>query len=184
MPTRGASRELPPTAQIGAVRLRVADLESLSAFYERVVGLVPLSRENGVALLGTEGGPPLVELRAAPDAPRRPARSTGLFHQAILVPTRADLARALHRVGGAGWRLTGASDHLVSEALYLSDPEGNGIEIYRDRPRDQWSKRQGELEMATLPLDLEEWSRRSTAPTPTGPARCRRARASVTFTSR
>ena len=95
-----------------------------------------------------------MELRAAPDAPRRPARSTGLFHQAILVPTWP-IWRALHRVGGAGWRLTGASDHLVSEALYLSDPEGNGIEIYRDRPRDQWSKRQGELEMATLPLDLE-----------------------------
>ncbi|HEX2414701.1 MAG TPA: VOC family protein [Thermoleophilaceae bacterium] len=146
---------LPPTTQIGAVRLRVADLEPLSAFYERVIGLVPLSREDGVARLGTEGGPPLVELHAAPDAPRRPARSTGLFHQAILVPTRADLARALHRVGAAGWRLTGASDHLVSEALYLNDPEGNGIEIYRDRPRDQWPEREGELEMATLPLDLE-----------------------------
>ena len=146
---------LPADAAIGAVRLRVADLDALSAFYERVLGLRPLSRENGLTRLGVEGGPPLVELSSAPDAPPRPRRSTGLFHQAILVPTRADLARALERVAGAGWRLTGASDHLVSEALYLDDPEGNGIEIYRDRPREQWTYRAGALEMATLPLDLE-----------------------------
>jgi catechol 2,3-dioxygenase len=71
------------------------------------------------------------------------------------VPDRAELARSLARVVGAGWRLTGASDHLVSEALYLQDPEGNGIEIYRDRPRDQWGHERGELRMATLPLDLD-----------------------------
>jgi catechol 2,3-dioxygenase len=146
---------LPAATRIGAVRLRVADVDALGDFYERVVGLTLLSRENGVAALGAEGGPALVELAAAPDAPRRPARTTGLFHHAILVPTRADLARALHRVSGAGWRLTGASDHLVSEALYLRDPEGNGIEIYRDRPRDEWTESQGELQMATLPLDID-----------------------------
>ena len=146
---------LPPDTRIGAVRLRVADVDALGDFYERVIGLTPLSRDNGLARLGAEGGPPLVELHSAPDAPRRPARSTGLFHQAILVPTRADLARAVQRVAETGWRLTGASDHLVSEALYLNDPEGNGIEIYRDRPRDEWVERQGEIEMATLPLDLE-----------------------------
>jgi catechol 2,3-dioxygenase len=77
-----------------------------------------------------------------------------LFHLALLVPTRADLARALRRLAATGWRLSGASDHLVSEALYLSDPEGNGIELYRDRPRDEWPVAGGVLRMDTLPLDL------------------------------
>jgi catechol 2,3-dioxygenase len=146
---------LPADTSVGAVRLRVADLDASRAFYERVLGLGELERDGAALALGLEGGPPLVELEAAPDAPRRPARSTGLFHLAILVPTRADLARALVRVAGAGWRLTGASDHLVSEALYLDDPEGNGIEIYRDRPREQWPRERGEVQMATLPLNLD-----------------------------
>ena len=141
---------------VGAVRLRVADIEALSAFYKRVTGLRTLARENGLTALGAEQGAPLVELVAAPDAPARPPVSTGLFHLAILVPERADLARALVRLSTAGWRLSGASDHLVSEALYLNDPEGNGIEIYRDRPREEWRRdASGELAMATLPLDLE-----------------------------
>ena len=105
--------------------------------------------------LGPAGGEPLIELVSAPDAPRAPSFSTGLFHLAILVPDRAELARSLQRLAGAGWRLTGASDHLVSEALYLRDPEGNGIEIYRDRPREEWRRDGDELAMATLPLDLE-----------------------------
>ena len=93
---------------------------------------------------------------SAPTADLPPSFSTGLFHMAILVPDRAELARSLRRVIEQGWRLTGASDHLVSEALYLRDPEGNGIEIYRDRPRDQWGHADnGELRMATLPLDLD-----------------------------
>ena len=141
--------------RIGAVRLRVAELDALTAFYERAIGLRTLARENGLVQLGVDEGAPLVELVAAPGAPPRPARSTGLFHLAILVPSRADLAAAIRRVRGAGWRLTGASDHLVSEALYLNDAEGNGIEIYHDRPRDEWRRgASGELEMATLPLDL------------------------------
>ena len=97
----------------------------------------------------------VVELVGRPDAPRRPHGTTGLFHLAILLPGRADLARALRRVTDAGWRFTGASDHLVSEALYLHDPDGNGIEIYRDRPREQWRFVDGELQMDTLPLDLD-----------------------------
>jgi catechol 2,3-dioxygenase len=97
----------------------------------------------------------VIELVGAPGAPRPPSFSTGLFHLAILVPDRAELARSLQRVSAAGWRLTGASDHLVSEALYLQDPEGNGIEIYRDRPREEWRRNGDELAMATLPLDLE-----------------------------
>ena len=85
----------------------------------------------------------------------RPRHSTGLFHTAFLVPSRAELARSVRRVIDAGWNFTGASDHLVSEALYLDDPEGNGIEIYRDRPREEWRYEGGQLAMATLPLDLD-----------------------------
>jgi catechol 2,3-dioxygenase len=147
---------IPPGTSIGKVRLRVADIDALSEFYERVVGLRGVEREADLARLGPEEGEPLVELLAAPAAGPPPSFSTGLFHLAILVPDRAELARSLRRVIEQGWRLTGASDHLVSEALYLSDPEGNGIEIYRDRPRDQWGHADnGELRMATLPLDLD-----------------------------
>ncbi len=146
---------IPPDTSIGKVRLRVADLDDLTAFYERVIGLRAAEREGHVVRLGAEGGEPLIELVGAPDAPPPPSFSTGLFHLAVLVPDRAELARSLQRAAGAGWRLTGASDHLVSEALYLQDPEGNGIEIYRDRPREEWRRNDGELAMATLPLDLE-----------------------------
>ena len=146
---------IPPDTSIGKVRLRVADLDDLTTFYERVVGLRAVERGGDVTRLGAADGEPLIELVGAPDAPPAPSFSTGLFHMAILVPDRAELARSLQRVAGAGWRLTGASDHLVSEALYLQDPEGNGIEIYRDRPREEWRRNGDELAMATLPLDLE-----------------------------
>jgi catechol 2,3-dioxygenase len=146
---------IPPETHIGKVRLRVADIDDLTTFYERVIGLSAVERDGDVARLGPEGGEPLIELVSAPDAPAAPSFSTGLFHLAILVPDRAELARSLRRAAGAGWRLTGASDHLVSEALYLRDPEGNGVEVYRDRPRDQWNRDNGELRMATLPLDLQ-----------------------------
>ena len=140
---------------IGAVRLNVADLDRARAFYEQAIGLRAVDRDASVVRLGVDGGAAIIELAGRPDAPRRPAGSTGLFHLAILVPSRAELARALRRVVDAGWRLTGASDHLVSEALYLRDPEGNGIEIYRDRPREEWRYDDGRLQMDTLPLDLD-----------------------------
>jgi catechol 2,3-dioxygenase len=143
-----------PDTTLGSVRLNAGDQQALADFYQRTVGLRTLDR-NGITALGTDGGRPIVELASAPDAPPRPAGTTGLFHLAILVPTRLELARALHRVSESGWRFTGASDHLVSEALYLRDPEGNGIEIYRDRPRSEWRHAGGEIEMDTLPLNLE-----------------------------
>lgn len=146
--------ELPAETRLGAIRLRAGDLGLLRDFYERAIGLRAVSSANGVATLGAADAP-LVELVSDPDAPARPPRTTGLFHLALLVPTRADLAHALRRVFEAGWHLSGASDHLVSEALYLSDPEGNGIELYRDRPREEWPHQGDEIEMATLPLDLE-----------------------------
>jgi len=144
--------ELPADARLGAIRLRAADAERLARFYEQAIGL-DVVQDGPRTALGVDGRA-LVELEPDPDAPPRPSHTTGLFHLALLVPTRADLARALRRVVAAGWRLTGASDHLVSEALYLSDPEGNGIELYRDRPRDDWPDAGGELRMDTLPLDL------------------------------
>jgi catechol 2,3-dioxygenase len=146
--------ELPADTRLGAIRLRAGDAGLLRDFYERVIGLRGRAASNGVTALGA-GGVPLVELVSAPDAPARPPATTGLFHLALLVPTRADLSRALRRVFEAGWHLSGASDHLVSEALYLSDPEGNGIELYRDRPREEWPRQGDEVAMATLPLDLE-----------------------------
>src|SRR5262249_39172225 len=143
-----------PGTSMGAVRLTVADGGRLRHFYRDAIGLPELEQGNGTVRLGA-GEEPIVELVGGPDAPPRPRGTSGLFHLAILVPTRADLARALQRVAEAGWRLTGASDHLVSEALYLSDPEGNGIELYRDRPREEWPVRDGVLQMDTLPLDLD-----------------------------
>jgi catechol 2,3-dioxygenase len=145
---------IPPTTRLGPVRLRVADPEGVAGFYRRAIGLHDLGPADGGVRLGTPSGRALVELIGDPSAPPRPPRSTGLFHLAILVPTRADLAQAIHRVSGAGRSFSGAADHLVSEALYLDDPEGNGIEIYRDRPRDEWVYRDGELEMGTLAIDL------------------------------
>ena len=140
---------------MGAVRLNVADLDRARDFYEQAIGLRAFDSTADLVRLGTDPGRAVVELAARPDAPRRPSGTTGLFHMAILVPSRAELARTLRRVTDAGWRLTGASDHLVSEALYLRDPEGNGIEIYRDRPREQWRYADGQLQMDTLPLDLD-----------------------------
>ncbi len=146
---------IPAATTMGPVRLVAGDPDTMTAFYSRAVGLEVLERAGDLVRLGA-GGVPLVELQAGPSAPARPPRTTGLFHLAILVPSRAELARSLHRVSGVGWRFSGASDHLVSEALYLDDPEGNGIEIYRDRPRDEWRREaDGELAMATLPMDVD-----------------------------
>ena len=152
---KGARPAIDGATTLGPVRLRVADLDVAAAFYQRAIGLREVARSVSEVHLGAGGGPALVELVGDPGAPARPPRTTGLFHLAILVPERADLAQAVHRVVGAGWTFTGASDHLVSEALYLDDPEGNGIEIYRDRPRAEWPTRDGRLEMATLPIDLD-----------------------------
>jgi catechol 2,3-dioxygenase len=139
---------------IGAVRLRVADLDGLRAYYETAIGLRMLERDGDVVRMGSDRT--LLELVGDPDAPPAPRGSTGLFHFAILVPSRPELARSVRRVVDAGERFTGASDHFVSEALYLRDPEGNGIEIYRDRPRSEWEHEpNGEIRMGTVALDID-----------------------------
>jgi catechol 2,3-dioxygenase len=139
----------------GAIRLTVNDLERQRDFYERAIGLRAVESSNGLVGLGADGAT-AVELMARPGTAPRPPGTTGLFHLAILVPSREELARTLARVVRAGWRLGGASDHLVSEALYLDDPEGNGIEIYRDRPRADWRYEDGDIQMSTLPLDVDD----------------------------
>ena len=145
-----------PKTDVGTVRLTVADLERSRDFYQRALGLRATQGDRAGLTLGTDDGTPLIELTGDPAAPPRPRRATGLFHLAVLLPSRRDLAIALRRLADARVRLDGASDHLVSEALYLHDPDGNGIEIYRDRPRDEWPHLNGSLEMATLPLDLDD----------------------------
>jgi catechol 2,3-dioxygenase len=145
---------LHPDTTVGRVTLRVRQLERVAGFYETAIGLERLGGAGDGVRLGA-GAATLVELIGDPEATPRPRRTTGLYHLAILVPDRPQLASALQRLIDARWRLIGAADHLVSEALYLEDPEGNGIEIYRDRPRDEWRRDGQEIAMATLPLDLQ-----------------------------
>jgi catechol 2,3-dioxygenase len=152
----GPVASIDPATALGPVRLTVSDLGRSRAFYERAIGLRATDLDDGTIGLGAAGEPVLIELRGDSSAPRLNRRAPGLYHLAILLPTRLDLAFALARLVQAQWPLDGASDHLVSEALYLSDPDGNGIEIYRDRPRAQWSYEGGQLQMSTLPLDLND----------------------------
>jgi catechol 2,3-dioxygenase len=141
---------------VGTVALTVADLDRARAFYETALGLAARELDNGELDLGVADDPALVRLRGSSAAPALNPRATGLFHLALVTPSRRELAAALARLARARWPLSGASDHLVSEALYLNDPDGNGIEIYRDRDRSEWrTDDHGQLAMATLRLDLQ-----------------------------
>jgi catechol 2,3-dioxygenase len=155
-PLAASAGVIHPATRTGAVALTVSDLPRVATFYEQVLGLRAATGDDGRVRLRAAGGGTLVELHGDGSAPARDPRAPGLFHLALLMPDRRALAMALARLATHGWALDGASDHLVSEALYLSDPEGNGIEIYRDRPRADWPERDGSLAMATLPLDLED----------------------------
>jgi catechol 2,3-dioxygenase len=138
---------------LGPVHLTVADLARSLDYYRTQIGLDVVSEENGTATLGA-GTRPLLVLHEEPGA--RPADGySGLFHFALLLPERADLARWLAHAARDRVALTGLSDHAVSEAIYLRDPDGHGIEIYRDRPREQWEGRVLEL-MTTMPLDTTD----------------------------
>src|SRR5947209_1830032 len=145
--------ELPAGTRMGAVHLTVADLDRSLAYYEQAIGLRTHAREGGRATLGA-GGEDLLVLREEPGA--RPADGySGLFHFALLVPERADLARWLAHAARDRVPMSGMSDHWVSEALYLRDPDHHGIEIYADRPRELWEGQVGER-LTTLPLDVED----------------------------
>jgi catechol 2,3-dioxygenase len=149
-----AAGRIDAATTVGTVSLTVNDVGRSRTFYERAIGLRAHERDDGALGLGVPGERPLIELRGDSSAPHLNRRAPGLYHLAVLVPTRLDLAFALARLADTRWPLSGASDHLVSEAVYLSDPDGNGIEIYRDRPRPEWPRAGGELRMATVPLDL------------------------------
>ena|SRR6202035_920709 len=153
------SRPVDPAVRIGHVHLRVADLERAIAFYRDVLGFELTQRFGRSAAFLSAGGYHhqigLNTWESLGGSPPPPG-STGLFHHAILYPTRAALAGALRRVLAAGISLDGAADHGVSEALYLRDPDQNGVELYWDRPREAWPRTaNGELAMFTRPLDLD-----------------------------
>lgn len=161
----GPARPIDPGVTIGHVHLKVADIDRSLAFYRDVLGFTVVARMGTAAAFLAAGdyhhhlGLNTWESRGGSP----PARgTTGLYHAAILYPSRAALADALRRLTAAGIALDGASDHGVSEALYLRDPDGNGLELYRDRPREQWPRdAHGNLTMFSAPLDLEDLLRES-----------------------
>lgn len=144
-----------PAAHMGAITLAVADLARSIAFYHEKLGMKAIDRADGRATMGV-GSTLLLHLIEQQGAIPQPPRTTGLYHVAILLPSRADLGRVLLNLIAARCSLQGASDHRVSEAVYLADPDGNGLEIYRDRPRDEWEwNRDHRVQMDTLPLDID-----------------------------
>ena len=154
-----ASRPIASGASIGHVHLKVANLDRAVAFYSDVLGFEITQRYGrNAAFLSAGGYHHHIGLNTweSLGGPTPPPGATGLYHVAILYPTRTDLADATRRLLAHGVRIDGASDHGVSEAIYLRDPDGNGIELYWDRPRDQWPvAADGSLAMATAPLDLD-----------------------------
>ncbi|MBT9258691.1 MAG: VOC family protein [Clostridiales bacterium] len=147
---------LPETTELGQVELRTGDLSRSLRFYHDLLGLEILEKGPHEAWLAPlQGSEPILRLLEIPGAPPQPRHRAGLYHVAFRVPSRVDLARILRRLLDARWPFQGFADHLVSEALYLPDPDGNGLEIYRDRPRDTWQRTSHGYAMATLPLDLE-----------------------------
>lgn len=140
---------------IPSICLRVPALARSLDFYTRQVGFALAARDDGSAALATaDGAPPILHLIEAPDAPRAPHTAAGLFHAALLFPNRDALGAWLRGAAGRGVEFDGFSDHLVSEAIYFSDPDGNGLEFYADRPRNLWPFAHGEIQMVTRPLDL------------------------------
>jgi len=149
-----SAKSLPAATRIGRVALRVTDREEQTAFYRQVVGLDVLSEGDRQATLGVDGTAVLV-LVEDESAPTRHRTETGLYHNAFRVPSRGALGDALTRVR-SHWQLGGATDHRVSEALYLTDPEGNGVEIYHDFPREEWPETDdGRVAMGNDRLDLD-----------------------------
>jgi catechol 2,3-dioxygenase len=163
---------------LGPVSIRVADRDRVLAFWQGMLGLDAVTRSDGMIALSPAGGDrPVLLLEVDPHAPERPPTSSGLYHVALLVPDRAALGRAFLGMEAAGGRrsFVGAADHAVSEALYYQDPEGNGLEVYRDRPRADWRRvtrpgRGEELLMGSDPLDLDAIVRESRPPASAEPA--------------
>lgn len=154
-----------PITFVGEVSINVMELDRAITFYQEIIGFQVLEQTERKAVLTTDGKTPLLTLEQPADVVATEGRTSGLYHFALLLPTRADLSVFLRHLLQTGYRF-GASDHYVSEALYISDPDGNGIEVYWDRPSSEWSWSNGEVAMATEPLDGEsllaeshaEWS--------------------------
>ena len=154
-----ADYTIPDQTHIGHVHLKVADLDRALSFYRDLLGFTLVTMYgNEAAFISAGGYHHHIGLNTwySKDQPPAPVRAAGLFHTAIVYPTRRDLAVALQRLIDAKYPITGASDHGVSEAIYLNDPDRNGVELYWDRPRDEWPRKpDGSIEMYTHPLDLE-----------------------------
>lgn len=151
--------KIPAATRIGHVHLKVSDLDKALVFYQGILGFEIMQRYGTQAVFISAGGyHHHIGLNTwfSKNAPPAPQRACGLFHTAILYPTRRDLAIALKRVLDARYPLTGTADHGVSEAIYLDDPDGNGVELYFDRPREEWPvDAEGNLQMVTEPLDVD-----------------------------
>jgi catechol 2,3-dioxygenase len=152
--------KIPAQTRIGHVHLKVSDLNRSLAFYSDLLGFELTTMYGDQAAFISAGGyHHHIGLNTwhSKDAPPAPKNSVGLYHTAIVYPTRKDLAEIFERLRKANYPLTGASDHGVSEAIYLNDPDGNGVELYWDKPKEQWPKKSdGSLEMYTRPLDLQD----------------------------
>lgn len=152
---------LPSDTHVGFVHLRVSDLDEARAFYAELLGFRPVQsgqnlEQDTLAFSATGAEPVHLLLTENPGARPKPPQTCGLFHVAIRLPDRQALARTFKRLLTHQWPFQGFSDHGVSEALYLADPDGLGLELYRDRPREQWPRQNGQIEMHTNPLDLQE----------------------------
>ena len=152
--------KIPPATRIGHIHLKVADLDRALDFYQGLLGFEIMQRYGSQAVFVSAGGYHhhiALNTWYSKDAYPAPQHAAGLFHTAILYPERRDLAVVLKRLQDAKYPLTGAADHGVSEALYLNDPDGNGVELYWDRPQNQWPiDHEGNLQMVTEHLNLEE----------------------------
>ncbi|MFY0782737.1 VOC family protein [Peribacillus simplex] len=141
-----------PVTFVGEVSINVLDLDKAITFYQDIIGLQVLKRNERQAVLTTDGKTPLLTLEQPADVIPKEGRTTGLYHFALLLPTRADLSIFLRHLLQTKYPF-GAADHEVSEALYITDPDGNGIEVYSDRPSTDWKWANGEVAMGTDPLD-------------------------------
>ena len=149
--------KLDPQLTLGPIRLKTNNLDQMLSFYHDDFGMNTIRSDQNVVMLGPDekASEPILILDNDVKSTKPPEQSTGLYHFAILVPDRKSLAIAYLALGNRGIVFDGYADHLVSEALYLTDPDGNGIEIYADRPRDEWKFDDGVVQMATQPLDID-----------------------------
>jgi catechol 2,3-dioxygenase len=159
---------LPSGTHIGHIRLQVSDLDRALSFYRDLLGFRQVDQDSAQTTLSATGGPPShILLSERPGARRKPSGTTGLYHMAIRFASRRALSRIFGRLLDHRWPFQGFSDHGVSEALYLADADGNGVELYVDRPRERWPRENGHIAMTTQPLDVEALlaeSERDTSP--------------------